>query len=355
MFDEMLRSPHSPRRIWQMARDRWGLRTPKSKRIGGKPLALSAVYRILKHPFYAGILIWHGNTYQGAHEPVITVEEYKRVQDLLHRKRQPRPQKYKFPFTGLIHCGSCGLTVTAEHKINAYGSRYVYYHCTKRDPEYRCTQPSITDKELERQIIEFLGSLVISDRLQNWVMSQVRRSGQSKKDLAELGKRSLAKAIKDAERSLGNLTSLRIRDLIGDDEFIKEKKQLEQDRLRLDQELQRGEYIDNTFELWEEMISFSNKAMASFKAADLDTKRLIVETVGSNFSLKDKILSVEAKKPFQALPKKGTIPELRAAIENIRTLYAKRDAELLGIVDKIKEIEARLGLKRSDPRHQQAA
>ena len=33
--------------------------------------------------------------------------------------------------------------VTAEHKTNRFGNRYVYYHCTKRRLDPRCPQPSI--------------------------------------------------------------------------------------------------------------------------------------------------------------------------------------------------------------------
>src|ERR1017187_2639521 len=43
---------YSPRRLWEMATQDWGLRTVKRKRIGGKPPSLSAVYRTLSNPFY---------------------------------------------------------------------------------------------------------------------------------------------------------------------------------------------------------------------------------------------------------------------------------------------------------------
>ncbi|MGZ5154410.1 MAG: hypothetical protein ACXWC5_30680 [Burkholderiales bacterium] len=60
----MLDGTHSPKRIWEIARNEWGFRTLKHKRIGGMPIALCAIYRILNSPFYAGILVWEGRTYK---------------------------------------------------------------------------------------------------------------------------------------------------------------------------------------------------------------------------------------------------------------------------------------------------
>jgi len=52
----------------------------------------------------------------GAHEPIVTKDEFDRVQELLGRpNRQPR-QRHAFAFTGLIRCGECGASVTAENK-----------------------------------------------------------------------------------------------------------------------------------------------------------------------------------------------------------------------------------------------
>jgi len=63
----------------------------------------------------------------------------------------------------MIKCGECGFSITGENKANRYGSRYTYYHCTKRRLDYRCSQPYLTVDELEQQIIDFLQSISISD------------------------------------------------------------------------------------------------------------------------------------------------------------------------------------------------
>src|SRR5271168_1475554 len=52
MYDLMLTGAYSPSRIHALARDEWGLRTVQHKKIGGKPLSLSAVYTVFSNRFY---------------------------------------------------------------------------------------------------------------------------------------------------------------------------------------------------------------------------------------------------------------------------------------------------------------
>jgi hypothetical protein len=53
----------------------------------------------------------------------------------------------------------CGFAITAEHKVNRFGSRYVYYHCTRKRRDYRCRQPVVPLPDLERQLGAFLNEV----------------------------------------------------------------------------------------------------------------------------------------------------------------------------------------------------
>jgi len=350
MFDLMLTGVYSPRRICKIARNEWAFRTPQYKRIGGKLIVLCTVYRIFTDPFYAGVLRWAGRSYPGAHEPVVSIEEFERVQALLGRGEKPRPQKRQFAFTGIIRCGECGHLVTAEEKTNKYGSHYTYYHCTKRHFEYRCRQRSVTRQELERQIFDFLGTISVSPRITEWAFNELRKSHVEERSAAESRKQSVQRALESTERGMTNLTSLRVRDLINDDEFVRERQQLEQDQLRLRQQLQNSPQTDVAFEPVEAIISFSSRALDWFSAGDSETKRLIFDSIGSNSMLKDKALKTEAKKPFRQISNCTTCPELRRVRDDIRTLYTHGDPELLKILENIRKLEIKSGIRSEDDR-----
>src|SRR5262249_27252018 len=154
-WELLLTGCYSVNQAYEIVRNEWSLTTPRRRRIGGQLITRSYFYTILRNPFYAGMIVWDGVSYMGKNEPMVTLDEFERVQQILGGPGTVRPQKHTFAFTGMIRCGACGLLVTAEHKINRFGSRYTYYHCTRRRLSPRCEQPSIELRELEEQMIEF--------------------------------------------------------------------------------------------------------------------------------------------------------------------------------------------------------
>ncbi len=203
MWQMMLTGMYTPPMIAKIANEEWGLRSPE-----GNPIARSTIYHLFANPFYYGWFEYPAgsrNWYQGSHEPMVTIEEYDRVQILLGRKGKPRLKKHNFAFTGLIRCGECGGMVTAEeknqiicpvckHKFSSNNRvecpkcktlieemknpvilHYVYYHCTKK-VRPNCSQRSIEVKELEKQIDQYLSKIQISEDFKNWAIRYLKEA-----------------------------------------------------------------------------------------------------------------------------------------------------------------------------------
>lgn len=323
MFELMLTGSYTVKQIAVIARDEWSFRTPKKKRTGGTPLALSSVYRLLANPFYAGIIVWDGQTYPGKHEAIVTIDEFEQVRSLLQRPGRIRPQRHVFPFTGMIRCGSCGLAVTAEHKYKPSGRHYVYYHCTKRRLESRCDEPSIEAKSLEDQIERFVRSLVIDPAIEAWVREEMTRDAGTLLRQKEEQRRAVENSLNSIEEQLAELTSLRIRNLLNDQEYLVQRSELQKEHLRLRERIASNDHGSERFEPVSELISFSNRAADWFLAGDDRSKRLILETVGSNPTLTRKRLRIEAKKPFTSVHKTSSLHTLLGVDDDVRTLNGK--------------------------------
>jgi hypothetical protein len=54
MWDLMLSGLYTPAQILKLANTQWGFRTRASRKMGGKPLAKSVIYRMFTQPFYYG-------------------------------------------------------------------------------------------------------------------------------------------------------------------------------------------------------------------------------------------------------------------------------------------------------------
>lgn len=347
IYDLMLTGAYTPIQIATIARDEWGFTTPKRKRIGGKPLALNTIYRILTNPFYAGIIEWDHQLFPGKHEPVVTIDEFDRVQALLGRPGRPKPQKHSFAFTGMIRCGACGLFVTAEKKVNRFGTHYVYYHCSKRRMGYRCHEPSIEVEELERQVVNFLGDLSLPAELNAYLVSEVAQEQARNEELAHAGLKSLNAALHDLSLQLSELTSLRLRGLLSDDEFLREREKLQREELKLKSRREAQQRDENWFEPLNDLVFFPSKAVSWFMKGERDDKRLILETVGSNLTLQDKILSIEARKPFQIHSKSLSTSCLLAEVESVRRLLAVRDEEIARVIHNIGILKEKFGERDS--------
>ena len=139
---------------------------------GGKLLTKDQIKRILVNPFYYGHFLYCGEVYEGKHPPIISKQLFDEVQAVLLRRGRPQkgvtePQV----FCGLLSCGSCGLSVTAEHKIkhqkNGNIHEYVYYRCTKKRKDMKCVEPAVTETELNHQVSTLLSEYAMP---QSWAI-----------------------------------------------------------------------------------------------------------------------------------------------------------------------------------------
>src|SRR5690606_38135728 len=118
-----------------------------------------------------------------------------------------------------------------------------------------------------------------------------------------------AATLEERAMQLQELHRLRVRRMIEDADYVAERDRLTAERSRLLENSQSGTIADR-FELFEYVVSFSKYAVEWFLDAEPDIKRLIIKTVGSNFSMTGKKLRGEAVKPFRTTPKMGEILQL---------------------------------------------
>lgn len=302
MWNLMLSGNHTPPKIAETANTEWGFRTRKFRKQGGKPLSRSVIYKMFTDPFYCGMIRYNGQLYPGKHSPMVTVEEFDKVQVMLGRKGKPRPKTHDFPFRGMIRCGECSCFVTAEekHKLTKSGvHHYIYHHCTKRKRGIKCSQPSIREEELERQIKEKLSKISIDEDFKNLAIKYLRKVH----DEEVIGTRSVQKplhrAYEDVQKQRDNLTKLRLKEMISDEEYVNHKNDLLQEREKLRERMDDTEHrADRWLELSERTFNFACYAEYWFENGKLEDKNAILRTIGSNLILKDQKLAIELKNPW---------------------------------------------------------
>ena len=305
MWDLMLTGNYTPPQILKIANTEWKFKTRTTKRFVGRPLSRSGIYRIFTNHFYYG---WfqYGKPRQlnkGNHEPMITEEEFDRVQKLLGREGRPRAKEHRFAFTGLMKCGNCGAMITAEEKIkrqkNGNVHHYVYYHCTKRKDE-DCPEKMIELKDLNAKIDMLVKNLTISDKFRGWAIKylhEIRQNeAQSNETVLDNKQKNALQITKQLDNLLLKYTSPENEggQFISDQEYQTLKTRLLKEKSALESELKtHGKVIEEWVELSERTFNFARYAQMWFAKGDMDTRRAIFAALGSHLILKDQKLNVE--------------------------------------------------------------
>jgi DNA invertase Pin-like site-specific DNA recombinase len=323
MWTMMLAGAHSVSEIHAIATTQWKLTTRETKHVTAKPLTLSMMYRIFTSPFYYGWFEYpkdSGNWFKGKHEPMITEDEFNHVQRMLGRYAgKPKLQTHAFAYAGIMTCGTCGAAITAEEKWkrqkNGNAHYYVYYHCTKRKDK-DCPEKYIEEKALEKQIDGILQKFQITDRFKDWAVrfvnepredqagQQEEAADRKQKRIGEIGKQLEAMFVKYTSPANGD------GGLIPDHEYRTAKMRLEKEKASLEDDVAHADEKEaELIALSERTFQSACYARAWFNEGDPKTRRAILLSLGSNFSLKGKMLSIDLHLPWKVITDK------KAAVE----------------------------------------
>lgn len=323
MWRLVLTGIYSVPEILNTANSEWGFttRTTRNGKHGGTPLSRSALYAIFTNPFYYGSFLHNGQLIQGSHKPMITEAEYDRVQSILGRKGRPRPKTHLFAFRGLMTCGECGCTITAEKKtkyIKSTGEtkEYTYYHCTRKRP---CSQrQSVSEASLNEQVSDILSGITILPEFKDWALEVLKSNHSHEVESRSEIQAAQAKAILSKQREVDNLTNMRLREQVTDTEYIDKREQLTSE-LKLLKESQRDteERADKWLELTERAFDFATNARQLFTTGTDAQRRDVFASMGGGIVMQDGKLKVELHPWFA--PIKEKYPQIERVFNKVRT------------------------------------
>jgi site-specific DNA recombinase len=321
MWDLMLAGTYSVPDILTIATNDWGFTTKQTKSKGGGPLSRSALYGIFTNPFYAGLIRHNGELYQGSHEPMVSLNEYDRAQQLLGRKGKPRPKAHLFTYRGLMTCGECGCSITAETKsklIRSTGKKrfYTYYHCTRKRP---CSQRrSISEVELEKQAADILSRITIIPEFKDWALKALRTMHAQETADRTAVQRTQTNAIRAVQKRLDGLTDMRLRELIDDGEFIAKREQLAAELRRLkEQHEDTDRRAARWLELTEQAFDFATTASGIFEKGTEEQRRKVFSNLGGALKLEGQRLEIKLHPWLQPIEESYT--EIERAFNEVRT------------------------------------
>ena len=263
----------------------------------GRKVSINSLSAILNNPFYAGTIRIKrtGETYSGAHEPIISVTLFERVQHVLQGKRQRRGLRHDFLFRRMFRCKLCGKTLIPERQKS-----FVYYRCHTKP----CATTTVREEAIEAAIAERLSEIEVPEEevaeLES-LISQVRNNWQQTQHEQE---RASNLKIGAVQARLDRLTDAFVDGEIDKASYVDRKNRLVRD-LRVLQE--RSQTVESearpVISRLDRYLEQAKTARSSYITAIPSEKRMLCAEVTSNLYVERKYVGVELRFPYELFKK----------------------------------------------------
>jgi site-specific DNA recombinase len=259
---------------------------------GGK-VTRNGLSTLLHNPFYAGLVRIKrtGETYPGAHEPLIAQTLFQRTQEVLDGKNVEKRHSHSFLFRKHITCSLCEKTLIPELQKG-----YTYYRCQVKP----CPQKTIREELIEEAFTGKLKLLQFDDYELEYLSEGLQDDrGAELARLEEHGK-GLKLQLEQIKERLSKLTDAYLDGALDREMFISKKnsllveEQLLKERL-MDVESDGKRVVDKVSKILEQ----ASSSYLSYKEGDFIGKRGLVKSTTSNFLVEQKNVSVKLYLPFR--------------------------------------------------------
>lgn len=275
-----------------------GLRTR-----GGKKVHRSFIHRILKEPFYMGVMLHGGKYYQGSHAPLISKELFGRVQEMMDGKRHGRQQKRFFHLRGFLVCASCGCAITAsKHK------GHDYYACTNGKKICDQHHNYLRAETLDEMIAEALTKLQLDEKLVLVAYEAARQKSANDTGYTDSILQTLQNRLIQIETAQSKLADSFAAEITPEEIYAPKMRALANEAVAVKAEIKNVQTKTNeersTLEPTKNAFFKGISARNDYLDADPEEKRELLQELLRNLSIKDKIVQDFRFKPtYEAIAK----------------------------------------------------
>ena len=159
-----------------------GFTTRGTPNIPSKPMEKRALNTILTNPYYVGKVCFQGAYLPGKHEPLVSMEAWQKVQDILASHiNGERTRQHPHFLKGTVYCGSCGERLLIQYAKSRSGVRYPYFSCAGRHGRRNdCKQKSVLIEEVEQQVEALYAAISFTPEirlwLENWLTAEIQKT-----------------------------------------------------------------------------------------------------------------------------------------------------------------------------------
>ncbi len=296
----------------------------KTKR--GMVFGNNSIYSLLKNEKYTGVYIYNKSSskdidgkrnshsykdkseiirIEGEMPQIISKDDFKKVQELLKRRKQisgSSTAKEQYLLTGHIRCGECGATLTGVTAKNREKNiAWSYYRCTNKKQRVGlvCNNKNIRRDELESFVLDKLSDIIFNGEYKA-VLGEYNKLVKGASSELKQTRNSLISEMNKIDKQINNIVqavamnggSVSLMNAISEYEF--KRADIEQRLFNLDNKNLITEISQEEFE------SAYNEAKAMFKEGTLYNIKQLLDMYAVNLIVNPDSVEIE----YSILPKK---------------------------------------------------
>ena len=267
-----------------------GLRSKTKKEIG-----TSSIHRILTNPFYYGWFKWGDKLHKGIHAPIVSKKMFDDIQEIMFPKARHNVTPRNFIFRGVLTCGECGLSITAETQKGHH-----YYRCTKSKGSKKCSQKYLREEKLAIQISKELKKLKFDSKTLDLTVQATKEKEQKNFNFHEEERKRNQELLTRNKRLQESLVDKFIEEKISEKIYDNKLAKYKDEEATLEDFINRDkDKCENVIEKMEMIAKFTKLANTIFINGTDEIKKEVVSIIASNIVIKDqKITNFSLKEPF---------------------------------------------------------
>ena len=183
-FTEYATGQWTTKRLAAHLHDR-GLTTVPTARKPAKAVSGAQLHRMLRHPYYKGVISFQGVEYPGAHEPLVDEETWSQVQAVLDSHRfGERERQHNHHLKTTVYCGLCGARLLVQNTRNSKGDLYPYFICARRQRTHDCAFRAVLIDVVEERMSDLYLTIQLGSQdrqlVEQYVREELRRLERDK-------------------------------------------------------------------------------------------------------------------------------------------------------------------------------
>lgn len=263
------------------------------KNFRGSAMKLNGLAKMLRNPFYIGILNAKSGVYDGHHEPIISTNLFNSVQQILDGKYNTKEKQRSFAFRRLVKCKTCGFSMIGEQQKG-----YVYYRCHTKG----CPTKSIRETMLEKLLMQPIKMVEL--------LPQESRDLNDELDALEQGQihiyNNLLTAVRlqktQLDEKIERLTDCYVEGGLDKATFDQRKQKLLVESKT--KEIAEKELVENkgrVFSRARKILELAKSPIIAYEKGIPDERVRLLRSLTSNLQIDKKNLIVSMKSPFHEL------------------------------------------------------